>query len=160
MDGVIYSQSNHAAGNCIVCIRYIYDFCCYAHLCAISALGCFHVCSGRLVEQQRLAGAADPADLQVTRVTPLPLSVVLRDPAGHEVTVDAELTSDRRQAVTTALVTGLARATLKVGQGGGSRVGDWVISGSSYCINSCVIDEKYAYVIWQLRQRQLLAYRV
>ncbi|XP_043232313.1 uncharacterized protein LOC122386792 [Amphibalanus amphitrite] len=75
-------------------------------------LGCFHVNSGQLAERL-LPSSADPADLQVSRVTPAPLSVVLREPDGHEVTLDVAPTADRRLAVTTALVAALARATLK-----------------------------------------------
>ena len=82
----------------------------------VSAVGCFHISGGQVAEQQ-LTGPPDPADLQVTRVTPLPLSVALRDPAGQQVTVEAELTSDRHRAVTTALVSALARAALQVNTG-------------------------------------------
>ena len=64
--------------------------------------------------ERPLPGAAEPADLQVVRVSAQPLSVALRDPAGRELTVHAAPSADRRYAVTAALAAALARATLKV----------------------------------------------
>ena len=76
--------------------------------------------------ERPLPGAAEPADLQVVRVSAQPLSVALRDPAGRELTVHATPSADRRHALTAALAAALARATLKVSRqtdGVGARPG-------------------------------------